>query len=68
MEVQREFAWEVVIIVDAPPPKKEELCFFFFLASDDAAPPGKMKLELVGAWKLDEAPEKEIEDLFEGLL
>lgn len=58
----------MVIIVDAPPPKKEELCFFFFLASDDAPTPGKMKLELVGAWKLEEAPEKEIEDLFEVLL
>lgn len=55
-------------MMDAPPPKKEELCFFFFLASDGAPPPGKMKLELVGAWKLEEAPEKEIEDLFEGLL
>jgi hypothetical protein len=40
LEVQREFAWEVVIIVDAPPPKKEELCFFFFLASVDAPTPG----------------------------
>ena len=44
----------------------DELCFFFFLFA--TTPDVPIKLELVGPWKLEEAPEKEIEDLFDGLL